>query len=232
MKPTTAHLSSNNNKRDRIRKALVAHAKDSFNQSATRSESTSTLEPNDRHHVLVAPISPTPSSILDACIPRLILNSSSRVVELGCGDGRWIISLSEKFHCKCIGIEIDEERLALAKEQLLVRNLLKDEEQRLVQFQLTDIFEYLQKGTFMNCDLVIMYLFREAMKRISAILKEKGLVTTCNIKGDHDTPLIQLLCVGFILPSFVPVWQWKIDGRRVYLYHFKKSKNSKTEVSS
>ena len=109
----------------------------------------------------------------------------------------------------------------------------------LVSFWQMDIFEYLETLDFAHdVDVMIMYLFRDAMRRISNLLKERGMssITTrisgadtvdgSNAKKDKEMAksLLQLLCIGFVLPSFIPVWQSQIDGVRVYLYHVMKKK--------
>jgi hypothetical protein len=231
----------------------------------------------------------------------LKLNSHSKVVELGSGDGRWIIALAKKYHCQCIGVEIDESRLLLAKENLwrmsiMWKNMKKkknaereieegEEEDEwdcggnygnnhghehgrmditnLVTFEKRDVFEYLQKemdhlisfisgsikddsssvGSNRGGLLIIMYLFRSAMERISHFFMDYNLVSdlkyTDNSSSssssrkrgmmsdlkDHDcNDVIQVLSVGFLLPSFVPVWHAQVGGIRVYIYHLKQSK--------
>ena len=152
------------------------------------------------------------------------------MIELGCGDGRWIIALAKKFRCECVGIEIDEDRLDLARQMLekeegLAMDDDDDDDNCAISFHSMDIFEYLEQMEIEGGrDLIVMYLFRDAMKRISWILKEKGVVSSGSSTEEEDSgcsskSAIQLLCIGFILPGFVPVWQAYVDGIRVYLYH-------------
>ena len=34
------------------------------------------------------------------------------MIDLGCGDARWLIEASQRFGCKCVGIELDEVLVA------------------------------------------------------------------------------------------------------------------------
>jgi len=43
------------------------------------------------------------------------LNSTDVVYDLGCGDGRVLISFGEKFHCKCVGVDIDPKLIEAAR---------------------------------------------------------------------------------------------------------------------
>jgi SAM-dependent methyltransferase len=220
-------------KRERIRNALVSFAKKEFKMNATESslevidQNASAIQAEQVN--IVAPISPTPVSLMKEIVPQLKLDSSSRVIELGCGDGRWIMNLAKKFQCNCIGTDIDKERLKLARRH--EKKIREDGERHdySITFLSVDIFDYLGETDFVSGqDLVIMYLFREAMTRISGILKGKGLSTSPytyiqkdgeNIEERDMKSVIQLLCIGFKLPGFVPVWQSRVEGIRAYLYH-------------
>jgi len=37
------------------------------------------------------------------------------VIDLGCGDGRWLSAISRRVDCACFGVEIDDSRLSLAR---------------------------------------------------------------------------------------------------------------------
>ena len=220
-------------KRERIRNALVSFAKKEFKMNATESslevidQNASAIQAEQVN--IVAPISPTLVSLMKEIVPQLKLDSSSRVIELGCGDGRWIMNLAKKFQCNCIGTDIDKERLKLARRHEKKTREDGERHDYSITFLSVDIFDYLgETDCVSGQDLVIMYLFREAMTRISGILKEKGLSTSPytyiqkdgeNIEERDMKSVIQLLCIGFKLPGFVPVWQSRVEGIRAYLYH-------------
>ncbi len=212
----------NAEKRERIRNALVSFAKKEFKMNATQQQDNSIVNTDEVNLNLVAPISPTPISLINEIMPYLKLDSSSRVIELGCGDGRWILSLAKQTNCVYIGIEIDQERLKLArrhKKECIEGGELCDSS---VSFLSVDIFNYLENIDVQGGqDLIIMYLFREAMARVSVLLKNKGLATSLS-NAKEENSIIQVLCIGFKLPGFTPTWQSKVEGIRAYLYHTEK----------
>ncbi len=233
-------------KLNRVRNALISFARKEFEMknsaqgsnseimvTSDQDASTSMLEEQvyaNANSRLVAPISPTPISLMNEIIPQLRLDSSSRVIELGCGDGRWMVNLAERFRCQCIGVEIDEDRLRLARK-LLQEKEMDGKIHDSVSLLSRDIFEFLEDTDFVgDQDIVIMYLFREAMVRIGKVLKEKGLLSSCEeqTKGVDSCQygmknVIQVLCIGFKLPGFLPVWQSRVEGIRAYLYYAEKS---------
>jgi len=188
-------------KKERIRKALISLAKAKFESSSGEG--------------VVAPISPTPASAIDIMLPKLNLTPDSRVLELGCGDGRWTLSIAKKFSCNCIGIDIDNDRVEFAR--LRAKNEgLSDK----VDLRNTDIFQYLQHLHAEDFHLMVVYLFRDAMIRISRILKRQGLVDMPSFSSTAvDRGLIQIVCVGFTLPGFAIIWQTQVNGVKIYLYH-------------
>ena len=187
-------------KKERIRKALISLAKAKFESSGEG---------------VVAPISPTPKSAIDIMLPKLNLTSESQVLELGCGDGRWTLRIAMKFSCSCIGIDIDNDRLEIARMGAKNEGLTDK-----VELRNAEIFQYLQHFNVEELNLIVVYLFRDAMMRISRILKERGLVdmpsTSSSAVGRR---LIQIVCVGFTLPEFSIIWQTQVDGVKIYLYH-------------
>eukprot|EP01083_Nonionella_stella_P031733 86869_1 len=187
-------------KKERIRKALISLAKAKFESSGEG---------------VVAPISPTPASAIDIVLPKLDLTPESRVLELGCGDGRWSLSIAKKFSCNCIGIDIDNDRLEFAR--LRAKNEgLSDK----VDLRNEDIFQYLQQLHAEHFNLMVVYLFRDAMIRISRILKQRGFVDMSSTSFTAvDRSRMQIVCVGFTLPGFTIIWQTQVNGVKIYLYH-------------
>ena len=52
-------------------------------------------------------------------------SASQIVIDLGCGDGRWLNAFAKKLDCLCIGVDIDSDRLVIAKQkafQVLIVN--------------------------------------------------------------------------------------------------------------
>jgi len=136
---------------------------------------------------------------------RVSLNSNSFLIDLGCGDGRWLIAAQ----CRCLGIDVDENRLILARESIARNNL-----QVSIQVWNKDVIEFIEDADeISNADVIVMYLFREANLEMATQLqqfKEKRRYRTQKV--------VQILSVGFAMPGWTPIYEEKVAGFHVYLY--------------
>ena len=200
-----------------MKQALLLYAKQRFNElkSSHHQQQSTTDEPKSSSSKLAAPISPTPSLVIEAFLPRLNLDSNSLLVDLGCGDGRWLIAANKYTQCKCLGIDVDEERLRIAREAIIENNL-----QGMVQVRKQDVFEFVKKSDdFGKVDVIIMYLFREAMTEMGTILQQR--LDVSDGASSSNTEGKKILCVGFALPGWASMHEEKVNGVRVYLYSTK-----------
>ena len=196
-------------RKERIRSSLVAFAKKTFNQQNVGIEEVATCTNGDSNcqPEILAPISPSQFDLIETVLPKLGLTSDSLLVDLGCGDGRWIIAAADKYRCKCIGYDIDEERLGIASKAISGNNLADN-----VTVKRQDIFEAVERDDALaDADVIVVYLFRDAMKRLSKALRDG----VGNDKVKRDATVVS---VGFHLPSFVPVWESNSNGIGVYIY--------------
>ena len=56
-------------------------------------------------------------TLLQSLLEGRLLYDESRVLEVGCGTGNYIIALEQRVHCQCRGIDPSEQMLARAKER-------------------------------------------------------------------------------------------------------------------
>lgn len=196
-------------RKDRIRSSLVAFARKRFDQQNIGKQKISSCGGGDNNcqQEILAPISPSHIDLIETVLPKLGLTSDSLLVDLGCGDGRWIIAAANKYRCKCIGYDIDEERLDIASKAITENNLADN-----VIVKRQDIFEAVESNdALVDADVIVLYLFRDAMKRFSKLLQ--GMIDNNNVKRDAI-----VVSVGFHLPLFVPDWEGDSDGVQVYIY--------------
>lgn len=136
-----------------MKNALLLFVKQRFNE-----QTSSTCRDTPSQPLLSAPVSPTPYQVIEAFLPRLDINSNSFLIDLGCGDGRWLIAAYEHAQCRCLGIDVDENRLILARESIARNNL-----QVSIQVWNKDVIEFIEDADEIgNADVIVMYLFREA----------------------------------------------------------------------
>mmetsp|Transcript_43955 Transcript_43955/g.83941 ORF Transcript_43955/g.83941 Transcript_43955/m.83941 type:complete len:216 (+) Transcript_43955:64-711(+) len=68
---------------------------------------------NDIHgRGLFAPNSPTPLSLIRATLKILRPDNNSLLIDIGCGDGRWLFEACKTYGCRCMGIEVNAELAA------------------------------------------------------------------------------------------------------------------------
>lgn len=72
---------------------------------------------------LFAPYSPTPHSVIEFTLnhplfPLDILREDTTVVDLGCGDCRWLFAILQRCPCSAIGFELDERVYKMASESI------------------------------------------------------------------------------------------------------------------
>ena len=195
-----------------MKKALLLYARQKFGEMKTTHEQQSGGLGNTSTSQLAAPISPTPDTIIESFLPRLDLHSNSLLIDLGCGDGRWLIAANKLTQCRCLGIDIDEERLQRARD-----SISKGRIEGLVRVRKEDVFEFVKESTEMcKADVIVVYLFREVMEQMSNLLQQRLLGKDNN--GSSPRKKVRVLSIGFSLPGWTTIYEEKIRGIRVYLY--------------
>ena len=167
--------------------ALIALAKQRFAEQQSASS-----------HQLVAPISPSPPELVDATISELRARGllTSRLVDLGCGDCRWLVAARD--YCRrLVGYDIDGALLAKGRAAL---------DGSVTGYTLVegDFFE--SENIFEDGDVVVAYLFREGCAK----LREKL---------ERELPRGTLVCVGFELRGWRSSFDVAAGGlvARVYI---------------
>ncbi|GMI33015.1 hypothetical protein TrCOL_g12681 [Triparma columacea] len=178
-------------KKDMV-KALLRKAKEEF-QNSKKKGSGGGMEDK------VAPISPSSDLVISSVLQEIKLRGgASSVLDLGCGDGRWLTAFCSEFdNCSCVGVEIDEERVEKAKERIRVGGW-----EGRARIERGSVFEEGNWGG--GAEVIVVYLFREAMERIGKMLSGRKCI---------------VVSVGFLVKSWrEPDWEKRIGGIRVYLW--------------
>jgi SAM-dependent methyltransferase len=61
---------------------------------------------------------PTPNEIVDMMLKMAAVTKKDTVYDLGCGDGRIVITAAQRYGARGVGIDIDPERVAEATENV------------------------------------------------------------------------------------------------------------------
>ena len=85
---------------------------------------------------LDVPYVPTPQQVVDRMLALAKVNKNDVLFDLGCGDGRIVITAAKQYGARCTGIDLDPERIAEARE-----NARKAGVEKQVTFKVGDLFE-------------------------------------------------------------------------------------------
>jgi SAM-dependent methyltransferase len=110
-----------------------------------------------------APFIKTPDPIVDRMIEMADLKEGDLAYDLGCGDGRIIITAALKKKCRGIGFDIDPQRIAEARA-----NAKQQGVDHLVEFRQQDIFTV----DLDEADAVLMYLLPWMTRKLIPQLRE------------------------------------------------------------
>jgi tRNA G37 N-methylase Trm5 len=105
----------------------------------------------------------TPDPIVDRMLELAEVRPDDVVYDLGCGDGRIVITAAKKYGVKAVGIEIDPKLVDLAKENARAAGV-----KHLVTIRQGDIFE----EDFSDATVVMMYLFPDLNVRLMPKLRQ------------------------------------------------------------
>ena len=126
------------------------------------------------------------------------------VFDLGCGDGRVLITAAQRYNAKAVGIEIDQKLVDRAKER--VANLSLQDKVKILHGDLAD-------ADLSGADVVVLYLMTASNAKIRPKL-EKAL-----------KPGTRVVSYSYAVPDWKPVRVDKTDehnGHLIYLYEIGK----------
>lgn len=78
---------------------------------------------------------PTPQDVVDAMLVLARVGKDDVVYDLGCGDGRIVVTAAERYGAHAVGYDIDPVRVAEARQNVVAHHV-----EHLVQIEARDIF--------------------------------------------------------------------------------------------
>ena len=109
----------------------------------------------------LAPYVPTPYDVVNRMLELAEVTRDDVVYDLGCGDGRIVITAAERFGARGVGIDYDPERIAEANANAARRGV-----QDLVTFIQQDAME----ADVSEATVVTLYLLSSSNRRLRPIL--------------------------------------------------------------
>ncbi|GBD37283.1 Ribosomal protein L11 methyltransferase [bacterium HR36] len=146
---------------------------------------------------------PTPQRVVEKMLEVAKVTKDDVVYDLGCGDGRIVVTAASKYGCKAVGYDIDPERI---KESL--ENVKKKGVENLVKIEQRDIFTVDVSPATVVCLYLLPNLNAKLVPQLQKMKPGSRVVT-------HD----------FRIPGYKHVQEFEVDpgegfGRKhmVYLY--------------
>ncbi|THF60651.1 SAM-dependent methyltransferase [Pseudothauera rhizosphaerae] len=146
---------------------------------------------------LDVPYVPTPPSVVEGMLNLADVRPGERVVDLGCGDGRVVVSAASRFGARGLGVDIDPQRIREARA-----NAVRAGVEERVEFRLGDLFEV----DLSDADVLAIYLLDDVNLRLRpTILRQMR-------------PGTRVVSHAFGMGNWRPDRHETIDGNSVYLW--------------
>jgi len=100
---------------------------------------------------------PTPQDVVDKMLELVKITKDDLVYDLGCGDGRIVVTAAKMYGCQAVGYDVDPERI---KESL--ENVEKNNVGHLVRIEQKDIFTL----DLSKANVITLYLLPELNVRL------------------------------------------------------------------
>lgn len=154
-------------------------------------------EPRTFPKTLDVPYVPTSQSVVDAMLKLANVTKTDTVYDLGCGDGRIVITAAKRYGATGVGIDINPERIQEANENARKAGVTKK-----VKFIEGDLFA----TDFSNASVVTLYLLNEVNMRLRPKLLEQ-------LK-----PGTRIVSHSFSMGDWKPEQTITVDGATVYFW--------------
>jgi SAM-dependent methyltransferase len=161
---------------------------------------------------------PTPQIVVDKMVEVMNLTKDDVLYDLGCGDGRIVVTAAKKYGVKAIGFDIDPKRVKESRA-----NVKKNGVEDLVTIELKDIFTIdLSPAT-----VVSLYLLPELNVRLIPQL-EKLAAGSRIVSHDFDMVGVEPEKMWTIM---APHFRWPHKEREhvIYLWKTPLKKSSRTK---
>lgn len=145
--------------------------------------------------VLDVPYVPTDQEVVDAMLDLAEVNENDMVYDLGCGDGRIVVTAAKKYGARGTGVDIDPERISEANENAKAAGVADK-----VNFIQGDLFE----TDFSDASVVTLYLLSSVNMKLRPILL------------DQLKPGTRIVSHAFDMGDWEPEETRTVDGTRIY----------------
>ncbi len=150
------------------------------------------------------PFVPSPEAVVNGMLKLADVKPTDTVYDLGCGDGRIVITAAKTYGARGVGVDISPERVAEAQA-----NAKKAEVDHLVRFEENDLF----KADIRPATVVTLYLLPDVNMRLRPRL------------WDQLKPGVRVVSHSFDMGDWKPDREEVVDGRHIYLWTIPEKKD-------
>jgi len=147
---------------------------------------------------------PTAPAVVEAMLKLAGVTKDDVVYDLGCGDGRIVITAAKQFGARGVGIDIDPQRIKESNQNAVTAGVTDR-----VKFSTDDIFS--DKVSFADASVVTLYLLPSLNVKLMPKLKAQ-------LK-----PGSRIVSNSFDMGDWEPERTLEVDGRVLYLWTIPKS---------
>ncbi len=155
----------------------------------------------------LAPYVPTPQEVVDRMLALARVNKDDVVYDLGCGDGRIVITAAKKYGARGVGIDIDPQRIAESNANAKIAGVTSR-----VIFRLQDAL----KTDLTGATVVTLYLLSSSNLKLRPILTAQlkpgsRIVAHAFSMGDWTPETVDTFTDS--AGSSRTLYLWKADGK-------------------
>ncbi len=165
-----------------------------------------------KYSTKLAPYVTSPQRVVDRMLEMAAVKSSETVFDLGCGDGRVLFTVVQKYRAKAVGVEIDPKLVESTREQ--AQKMAMGNRVRVVQGNLLE-------ADLSEADVVTLYLLTESNQLLRPRL-EKML-----------RPGARVVSYDYAVPGWKPKWVERVEDSNarshdhlIYLYEMPPTKEA------
>jgi ubiquinone/menaquinone biosynthesis C-methylase UbiE len=147
---------------------------------------------------------PTEQVVVEKMLEMAKVKKDDIVYDLGCGDGRIVVTAAKKYGCTGVGIDIDPARIKDSLETMRKAEVSKD----LVDIRQGDALKVkdLEKAT-----VIMLYMLPEFMEKLEPQMKKRLKPGTRIVAHDYPFPNMDPdqtveFDVGGVRPKYLYMW--------------------------
>jgi precorrin-6B methylase 2 len=141
---------------------------------------------------------PTPQNVVEAMLKLANVQKNDVVYDLGCGDGRMVITAAKQFGARAVGIDINPERIKESEDNAREAGVLGTR----VMFRNEDLFE----ANIREATVVTLYLLQSLNVKLRPKLWKEL------------RPGTRVVSHTFDMGDWKPDKEIEVEGRRIYFW--------------